>query len=107
MAWEMQSHMVHMILPSVEAYLRDHEDPPGEAGRILGYTLSEGITDLDTLDKIQKECDLDVARLGLVWAACTIAAHAERTATTDNGGNTFYCDAGGWCTIPWSYGEGD
>jgi len=99
MAWELQTDMTHLIRPSVEAYLNTHQDPAGEAGRILGFTRGEGVDDLDRLEAIQIECDKDVAKFGVLWAACEIAEHAEKVATTSNGAWTFYCDEGGWCDI--------
>ena len=100
MAWEMQENEKGLVRPSVEAYLVGHERPAIEAGRILGHQRGEGETDVPTLERIQGECDADVARLGVAWAVAAIAEYAEEVATTTNGGYEICLDHGGWCEVP-------
>jgi hypothetical protein len=96
----MQSDLTYLIRPSVEAYLFAQEDPAAEASRILGHQRGEGICDVPTLERIQAECDAEVARLGVPWAVAAIAEHAEGVGLTSNGGGDIYLDSGGWCEVP-------
>lgn len=100
MAWELQSGMAHLISFSVETYLREHDTPAIEAGRILCYQRTEGETDIATIERVQGECDADVNRFGIEWAVTAITSHAEKVATTSNGAWDVWLDSGGWCEVP-------
>ena len=64
MAWELQSHMVGRVVPSVYHYLAAEEDPEAEAARIRGYQLGNDDEDQDDLDAAAGAADREVRDLG-------------------------------------------
>ena len=100
MAWELQTDMVALIRPSIEAYLEEHDAPETEAARILTYQRTEGETDIAKLEAAQELAEKEVDAFGLDWAVATLSQHAESVATTSNGAWDVWLDSGGWCTVP-------
>ena len=100
MAWELQSHMIGNIAPSVHAYLSAEEDPAAECARILGYTRLDASGDDPTV-AAQDAINVEVRAAGWASFVSEITEHAAEVATTDNGGHMVHLDSGGWCSVPW------